>query len=106
MPYISQNNRNRLDPRIAKLAEEINAVAKETGDEKTFAGLLNYACTKLALQTIPEKRYWAIALISGVFKNIGEEFYRRFAAPYEDEQIKKNGDVYPSADDTEKTRGK
>ncbi|MBI5147591.1 MAG: hypothetical protein HZA37_00340 [Parcubacteria group bacterium] len=94
MPYIPQSNRDRLDPHIAKLAEEINGAAKEAGDEKAFAGLLNYACTRIALKTIPEKRYWAVALVSGVFKNIGDEFYRRFAAPYEDEQIKKNGDVY------------
>ena len=28
------------------------------------------------------------------FSNIADEFYRRFASPYEDEQITKNGDVY------------
>ncbi|MDA1337221.1 MAG: hypothetical protein O3C23_00420 [bacterium] len=94
MPYIKQENRPRLNSHIDALAEEIKKVTKETNDPHMFAGLLNYACTRLALGVTPEKRYWAIALIAGVFRNIGDEFYRRYAAPYEDEQIEKNGDVY------------
>jgi hypothetical protein len=38
-------------------------------------------------------RYWLIALITGTFKNISDEFYRRLAAPYEEQQIAVNGDV-------------
>jgi hypothetical protein len=38
-------------------------------------------------------RYWLIALITGVFKNIGDEFYRRVAAPYENAQMAQSGDV-------------
>ena len=30
----------------------------------------------------------------GVFKNIADEFYRRYAVPYEDEKIAEHGDVY------------
>lgn len=29
----------------------------------------------------------------GVFSNVSSEFYRRLASPYEDKQIKINGDV-------------
>lgn len=95
MPYINQEDRAHLDVYIDDLAQKINALSKEKGHPAAFAGLLNYSCTRLGLATLPERRYWAIALLSGVWKNIGDEFYRRFAAPYEDEQIKKNGDVYP-----------
>lgn len=38
-------------------------------------------------------RYWIIATVTGVFKNIADEFYRRLGVPYEDKQIAKNGDV-------------
>jgi len=31
--------------------------------------------------------------VTGVFKNISDEFYRRVAAPYEEQQIAANGDV-------------
>ena len=91
---IPAKDRPRLDQYIDALAKEIKAVHKEYNYDGAFAGLLNYACTRLALAVMPAKRYWTIALISGVFGNIADEFYRRFAAPYEDEQIKKNGDVY------------
>ena len=94
MPYIKQENRPRLDSHIDALALEIKKITEESNDSHAFAGLLNYTCTRLALGIIPEKRYWAIALIAGVLQNIGDEFYRRYAAPYEDEQIQKNGDVY------------
>ena len=94
MPYIKQELRPRLDSHIEALAGEIKKIAEEQNDQHAVAGLLNYACTTLGLKVIPEKRYWAIALVAGVFRNIGDEFYRRYAAPYEDEQIQKNDDVY------------
>ena len=48
----------------------------------------------LRWQVIPVRRYWTIALVVGVFKNIADEFYRRYAVPYEDEKIAEHGDVY------------
>lgn len=95
MPYIPQQHRPKLDPHIGELAKAIKAVAAELGDEKTaFSGVLNYCCTRLALEVIPERRYYAMALLHGVFETIAQEFYRRYVASYEDEQIAKNGDVY------------
>lgn len=95
MPYIPQEHRPKLDPYIEELAKAIKDVSKEMGGEKTsFAGILNYCCTRLALRIIPERRYYAMALLQGVFETMAQEFYRRYVAPYEDEQIKKNGDVY------------
>ena len=95
MPYISQSARPRLDPLIEKLAAEIKDIAKSEGYDGAFAGLMNYSMTRLILKVAPEKRrYWVIALVTGVIHNVLDEFYRRYAVPYEDEQIKKNGDVY------------
>ena len=94
MPYIKQKDRPELDKHIDALAEALTKEAVSYGYDGAFAGLLNYSCTRLALKVNPARRYWTIALITGVFKNIADEFYRRYAVPYEDEQIKTNGDVY------------
>lgn len=94
MPYIAPEVRPELDRHIDALATAMNDLAAAYGHAGAFAGLLNYSCTRLALKVLPERRYWAIALVCGVFKNIGDEFYRRYGVPYEDEQITKNGDVY------------
>ncbi|MFA6603337.1 MAG: hypothetical protein WCT10_00680 [Patescibacteria group bacterium] len=97
MPYIDAAKRERFDPLIDRLAEEIAATAGSDEHEAAFAGYLNYACTRLALKVVRLRfhriRYWLIALLSGTFRNVADEFYRRLAAPYEDKQIKKNGDV-------------
>ena len=93
MPYIKEEDRHVLDARISQLASAIRDLAKAYNYQGAFAGLLNYACTRLAMQVIPARRYWSIALVTGVFKNIADEFYRRFGVPYEDEQVIKNGDV-------------
>src|ERR1700733_9174492 len=100
MPYITQTHRTRLDPLIDSLASEIKVIADQDGYDGAFAGLTNYAITRLLLKVAPEKRrYWVIALITGVVHNVLDEFYRRYAVPYEEKQIKKNGDVYDHQDD-------
>ncbi len=97
MPYIAQKDREDLDPLIDELATRIVVHAKQHGYEGAFAGLLNYVATRLALKIVRTQfgkmRYWIIAIITGTFKNVADEFYRRLAAPYEDKQIKKNSDV-------------
>jgi hypothetical protein len=97
MPYVKPEHRRVLDPAIRELASQVSAVAGSLPEETAFAGLLNYACTSLAMQVLHARfgrvRYGAIATVTGVFKNIADEFYRRVAAPYEDRQIAKNGDV-------------
>ncbi len=97
MPYIPAEQRKTCDELIDALAGQIVRLAQESGSDGAFAGLLNYACTRLALQVVRRRfgkmRYWLIAILSGTFKNISDEFYRRLAAPYEDRQLAKSGDV-------------
>jgi Domain of unknown function (DUF6899) len=97
MPYVKPEHRRVLDPAIRDLASQVAAIAGSLPEETAFAGLLNYACTSLAIEVLHARfgrmRYGAIATVTGVFKNIADEFYRRVAAPYEDRQIAKNGDV-------------
>jgi hypothetical protein len=97
MPYIAPKSRENLDPLIDQLADKIVAEAKQAGYESAFSGLLNYTCTRLALKIVRTQfgkmRYWLIATVTGVFKNVGDEFYRRVGTPYEEKQIEKNTDV-------------
>jgi hypothetical protein len=102
MPYIILKHRTRLDPHIDALANAIIAIALEEKGGEIFAGLLNYACTRLAIKTafdlFGKIRYWIIASLSGLFANISQEFYRRVAGPYEDKQSEKSGDVKEFSD--------
>ncbi len=97
MPYVKAEFRSALDPAIRELARGIADCARAAPEETAFAGLLNYACTSIAIQVVEARfgrlRYGTVATVTGVFKNIADEFYRRVAVPYEDLQIAKNGDV-------------
>jgi len=96
MPYIKQEQRKKLDSAIDELSDRVVSVVKGE-DDNAFAGVLNYVSTRLALSIIRKKfgkiRYWMIAIITGVFKNVADEFYRRLAVPYEDKKIDEEGDV-------------
>jgi hypothetical protein len=97
MPYIADQHRQLLDPLIDELARQLAREAGALHHDGACAGLLNYTCTRLALQVVRQQfgpmRYWLIALLTGTFKNIADEFYRRIAIPYEDRQMEKSGDV-------------
>ena len=81
MPYIKEKDR--------KLLAE--------GAAPDNAGELNYTITKLLLNYLQRKgtSYAVINEIMGVVSCVGWEFYRRHAAPYEDQKIDENGDVFP-----------
>lgn len=92
MPYIpSDPDREKLDLPLHRLTEAVNAL--EDGDATAWAGRINYLVTRLMLRTLPKKRYWVMALGVGTLVCAILEFYRRFVAPYEDQAIKKNGDI-------------
>lgn len=97
MPYIAPQHRQTLDPLIDQLAGQIIREALLLDYDGAFAGLLNYACTRLALKIVRQQfgamRYWLIALLTGTFRNIADEFYRRIAIPYENRQMENSGDV-------------
>mgnify|MGYP001560382711 FL=1 len=94
MPYIDKATRNQLDERIDSFATQVQSIQKGP-HTTTYAGILNYTCTSLALKLFPQKKYWVLALVCGVFITVILEYYRRWVAPYEDAKIKENGDVYP-----------
>ncbi len=79
MPYIKQKHRDELAQ--GKLPEN--------------AGELNFQITTLLLDYVKRqgKSYKIFNEVMGVIACVGQEFYRRWVAPYEDEKIKENGDV-------------
>ena len=83
MPYINENSRYEIDEIVEELIRSIGSPGK-----------LNYAITRLILLYAPKPNYSDIATITGVLENVKQEYYRRLAAPYEDNKIKENGDVY------------
>ncbi len=100
MPYIKPDQRITLDATIGELADRIVELSRTMPEETSFAGLLNYSCTTLAARVIKGRfgriRYGTIATVTGVFKNVADEFYRRLAAPYEDAQIDEKTATCPS----------
>jgi len=79
MPYITQEKRDRL----------------AQGASPQDPGELNYALTKILLEYLQSKgtSYGTVNEIMGVLNCATHEFYRRWAAPYEDKKIKDNGDL-------------
>lgn len=100
MPYVATQIRRELDDEIAELEQ---AIIDSSADD-TVEGHMNYAITSL-LNAIPlagnstdelgdaKWRYKYINRAIGVLECVKQEFYRRLAAPYEDEAIEKNGDL-------------
>lgn len=95
MPYIEERHRQKFDPLIDRLSEEIVSEAAE--DKLAFAGFLNYVCTRTILKVVKLRfgkiHYWVLAMITGVLINIILEIYRRVGIPFEEQKIKENGDV-------------
>jgi len=93
MPYIKGSDRRVLDDAIVKLLVKLRRMGQD-GVE----GRLNYIITLLLMGSMPAKlSYKSINRVMGVLECVKQELYRRVAAPYEDEKIEENGDLYPIA---------
>lgn len=80
MPYIKEFRREDL----------------AQGRSMMGSGELNYKITLVIIDYMNAKglNYQTINDIVGALEGAKAEFYRRVAAPYEDDKIKENGDVY------------
>jgi len=87
LPYIKAENRKKYE----KILEELVKILKTLSPEK-IDGELNYIVTKILKEIYP-LRYFHINKAVGVLECIKLEYYRRVAAPYEDQKIKDAGDV-------------
>jgi hypothetical protein len=82
MPYIKQEIRDQFNNGLITLPSnegEMNYVITDLLDDYLSAYGLNYA---------------NVNALVGVLECAKLELYRRIAAPYEDEKIQENGDVY------------
>ena len=98
MPYIKQEQRNKLDKAITTLLNKLKKV-----QEQDLAGNLNYIFTKLlcnAFDMPNTPRYHKINTITGILECVKLEFYRRLAGQYENIKIVESGDLqeYKKAD--------
>lgn len=94
MPYIKKSQRQDLDEKINDLLEVIKEQILLY--DIPYSGILNYCISTLIMGAIKNSggiKYHQIAIVSGVLKNVSDEFYRRVAVPYEEQQIKNNGDI-------------
>ena len=88
MPYILSKERDKLKPATDAAAAVI--------DKDTTAGDLNYMISLMAKAYIDAKglRYEHLNAVVGALDSCKAEFQRRVVAPYEDQKIGENGDVY------------
>ena len=86
MPYITQEDRARFAP----VEIEISNTPPTTAGELQY--LIAVMIGEYLLNT--EYRYQNMNDVMGSLAGAQQEFYRRHVAGYEDECIKKNGDVY------------
>ncbi len=85
MPYINKKDRPRLDQWLSCMPR------------LTTPGELNYVVTRILsgyLKKFGEVNYAVFNEVMGVIGCVGQEFYRRMIATYEDKKKKENGDVF------------
>lgn len=89
MPYVDQRLQNHLDPSIHLLVKALRSLPTDMG------GPLNYAITRLLLETLPaDYRYTDLRDAIAALEMAKLEFYRKKVSPYEDAKAILNGDVY------------
>lgn len=95
MPYVKQEKKEKIRPCELPGDNVIDV------DHVDCAGDLNYAFTELAIAYLKRKglNYQHINDVVGALDGAKAEFQRRVVAPYEDEKIGQNGDVYPPTTD-------
>ena len=87
MPYIKSDVRGDIAPELRAMVSSLDI---------TNPGELNYVISSLLASNLRSvgAHYENINMLIGVLECAKMELYRRIAAPYEDEKIEENGDVY------------
>jgi hypothetical protein len=96
MPYISREERVKLDDYIDQIVQAIASADEGLNnphDLSNHLGRINYCFSRIVGQLMGGPSYKKIAMITGVLENIKQEFYRRIALPYEEYKISENGDI-------------
>ena len=96
MPYVMEPRRREI---LVQAVLDASGEAHECVLVRTAAnspGDLNFGISELCKAYIRSHglNYTTLNEIVGVLECAKLEFYRRVTAPYEDEKIKQNGDIY------------
>ena len=84
MPYIPKEHRPAIDKKAWELSQKVMS-----------EGELNYAVCRLIVHYLPEDaHYFNYNQVMGVLECVKQEIYRRMVAPYENEKMMVNGDVF------------
>ena len=78
---------------IDALLEKLQKI-KHNHAESALDGEVNYTITRILDALYGMGGYYVFNRAMGVVDCVGREFYRRKVAPYEDEKVLENGDVY------------
>ena len=93
MPYIKKIDRKKYEKSIDEIVRTLNL---EGIDGFYPVGDLNYIISTIIKKTLDRQgvRYQNVNAIVGALECTKLELYRRLIAPYEDEKVESNGDVY------------
>lgn len=99
MPYVKKEYREKMDPTINALIKELEQLQVDWGPVVT-AGNINYAVTRILKHFYGyvdghdvTTNYAKINNAIGVLSCIQQEYYRKVAAPYEEQKEFENGSV-------------
>ncbi len=98
MPYIAQEKRHQLDPAIEQLHKILVDMELDDVEDNNMEGNMNYIFTRLLMMVYGTKdstRYTQINDAMGVLACVSQEYYRKVAAPYEDQKEFDNGEIVP-----------
>jgi hypothetical protein len=90
MPYIKQEDRGQYDATVNSI---VHSLALQNRDD--IGGHINYIISSLASKLVSTlgERYATYEKIVGSLECAKLELYRKKIAPYEEQAIKKNGDL-------------
>ena len=92
MPYIVERKRRELDPVVEDLITRLRGLQLDD-PEDNIEGNLNYVFSTI-LSRLYNGGYKDINAAMGLLSSIQAEYYRKHAAPYEDQKEYDNGTVY------------
>lgn len=92
MPYIKQEQRELVKSDIDRIANEI-AKMQFDDPEVNVEGVVNYVISRLLETVYTTPSYREINDVIGVLECAKMEYYRKNAAPYEDQKEQENGPV-------------
>ncbi len=93
MPYIEEDKRRALDPSIETLLDSLRGLQCDDPDGDNLEGNLNYVISSI-LGRLYNSGYGDINAAMGLLASVSAEYYRKQAAPYEDQKSHDNGSVY------------